>query len=218
LAKAIGMPVEKKATTRAGDSRGKLKELEALLNRRNSKAGNPAAVDREINRRFGCRRAVMVLDMSGFSLSTQRQGIIHHLAKIQRMRGIVSSEARAANGSVLKFEADNAYGVFLNVNAAVRASRGINLRIREANLTTEQPDHIHVSIGIGYGSILLARDDYFGDEVNLASKLGEDTADAGEVLLTDKAVAALRGKSHQVERFDLSISGIHLPAARLVLD
>jgi len=63
----------------------------------------------------------------------------------------------------------------------------------------------------------LASDDFFGDEVNLASKLGEDIAQSGEVLLTPEAVNAVRGKAHRLESLDLSISGIHLRAAKLTL-
>ncbi len=199
-------------------ARGKVRDLESLLKRRNSETHRADEIDREIERRFRCRRAVHILDMSGFSLSTQRLGIIHHLAKIQRMRGIVAAAVAEVKGTVLKFEADNAYSVFATVNAAVAASRTICDRVREGNLSAVADDHIQVSMGIGYGPILLAEDDYFGDEVNQASKVGEDIARAGEVLLTEQALKALRGKSHRIEALDLSISGIHLQAGRLLLE
>jgi len=41
-------------------------------------------------------------------------------------------------------------------------------------------------VGMGYGDMLLVGDeDVFGAEVNAASKLGEDTAKAGEILVTE---------------------------------
>jgi class 3 adenylate cyclase len=50
-----------------------------------------------------------------------------------------------------------------------------------------------VSIGIGFGRLfyLPSEDDYYGAEVNLASKLGEDLARSGETLLTESAVRSL---------------------------
>ena len=44
-------------------------------------------------------------------------------------------------------------------------------------------------MGIGYGEMLRVGDlDVWGREVNAASKLGEDTAKAGDILLTRAAV------------------------------
>jgi adenylate cyclase len=210
------MAATRNPTKKSGNSAGKVKDLETLLERRNSTPEQATKIDREIVRRFRCRRAVHILDMSGFSLSTQRHGIIHHLAKIQRMRGIVALAVADVKGVLLKFEADNAYSVFSTVNGAVNASHGILRRVREVNSNADPEDHIQVAMGIGYGSILLAEDDFFGDEVNQASKLGEDTARPGEVLLTEQAVKAVRGGAHRIEQMNLSISGIHLEAGRLL--
>ena len=77
-------------------------------------------------------------------------------------------------------------------------------------------DFVGIAIGIGFGSILdLDGEDFFGDEVNLASKLGEDIATGGEVLLTDAAkvgAAELFGGSTtlQVEPREETISAVHL--------
>lgn len=75
-----------------------------------------------------------------------------------------------------------------------------------------------MAIGIGYGPILLAAEDFFGDEVNQASKLGEDIAGHGEVLLTGAARKALRGGSYKFRPFNMKISGVSLRASRLVYD
>jgi len=69
-------------------------ELERLLERRNREPDHRESVDREIRRRFERTRATFVLDMAGFSTSVQRHGIIHHLAKIHRMRVAVEEVTR----------------------------------------------------------------------------------------------------------------------------
>lgn len=209
------MPPAKSPTRRAIAPLPKCSELEDLLGQRNEQPARHREIDREITRRFQRKRAVLILDMAGFSLSVQRHGIIHHLAKIHRMCTLVAGEVGRARGSVVKFEADNAFATFGTVQAAVKAAIAINRRVVTTNQATPEADHIQVAIGIGYGPILLACDDFYGDEVNLASKLGEDIADHGEVLLTAAARKALRGGKHRFKPFSLTISGVHLQASRL---
>jgi class 3 adenylate cyclase len=50
---------------------------------------------------------------------------------------------------------------------------------------------VRFSYGIGWGDVIDLEADVFGLEVNLASKLGEDLARPGEVLLTAAAAQAL---------------------------
>lgn len=108
-------------------------DLERLLERRNNEPGNRDRIDREIRRRFERKRATFVLDMAGFSISVQRHGIIHHLAKIHRMRVAVEEVTRSCRGRVVKFEADNAFVTFATVNAAVDAAVRVNALVKERN-------------------------------------------------------------------------------------
>ncbi len=193
-----------------------VEELERLLEDRNANPARKDRIDREIRRRFERTRAVFILDMAGFSISVQQHGIIHHLAKIHRMRVAVEEVTRRCRGRVVKFEADNAFVTFAGVDAAVKAAVGVNQLVRERNDSAGSEDQIEVAIGIGYGPILLAEDDFFGDEVNLASKLGEDIAGHGEVLLTNAARKALRGGSHEFGPLNMKISGVALRASKLL--
>ncbi len=200
----------------SGMQLAEVSELERLLERRNREPERRDKVDCEIRRRFERTRATFVLDMAGFSTSVQRHGIIHHLAKIHRMRVAVDEVTRACRGRVVKFEADNAFVTFASVDAAVRAAVRVNQLVSERNLDASEDDRIEVAVGIGHGPILLADHDFFGDEVNLASKLGEDIAGHGEILLTEAARKALTGKSHRFRPHEMKISGVSLRASRLV--
>jgi hypothetical protein len=74
-----------------------------------------------------------------------------------------------------------------------------------------------VAIGIGYGSLLaIGEHDLYGDEMNLACKLGEDLAQRGEVLLTPAAYAEMLAEPWQFEALEYVISGLPLTAYRLV--
>lgn len=190
-------------------------ELFRLLHQRNRTPGDRRRIDAEIQRRFRKTRAVLVLDMAGFSVSVQRHGIIHHLGLICHMRRRVRQQVSATGGWSLKFEADNALAVFRTVPAALRAALAINRSFADDNQSAAEENRIHASMGIGYGPVLLACDDVFGDEVNLASKLGEDIAKSDEVLLTASAHRRVGTRAGQFESLDISISGIHLGAFRL---
>jgi class 3 adenylate cyclase len=72
---------------------------------------------------------------------------------------------------------------------------------------------IYLCIGIGCGDVLmLEKEDMYGSEFNLASKLGEDLAERGEILLTSAAFEKLEGDKQDWEKMELSISGLELVA------
>jgi adenylate cyclase len=164
--------------------------LDRLLDRRNEHPERLPRIDRDIRERFGQRHAVLVLDMCGFSRLTMRYGIIHFLAMIRRMHVTVSPLVVGAGGRVVKTEADNLFAAFPDVPQAIAAARKIGAELNRRNAVLPEDWDLYVSIGIGFGDLLvIGEHDYFGAELNLASKLGEDVARSGEVLLTEAAAA-----------------------------
>jgi class 3 adenylate cyclase len=130
--------------------------------------------------------------MSGFSRTTQVHGVVAFLMMIHQMRLLATPAITGRNGRVIKAEADNLYCLFDQVADAVAAAREIISRLATVNVLMPADRRLYASIGIGFGDILvLADEDLFGDEVNLASKLGEDVAQGGMVLLTEAARAEL---------------------------
>jgi adenylate cyclase len=157
---------------------------------------------------FGCEKAVFALDMSGFSLTVRREGILAYLRKIRRMQALALPVLRRHDGDLVKCDADNLMVVFSDCNDAVRAALGV--------MTACAADHLPVSIGLDFGRILLIPDaDCYGDAVNLAYKLGEDLARAGEVLVTDAVQQRLDPDAFHAERQHLSISGLELDVWRI---
>jgi adenylate cyclase len=164
--------------------------LERLLDQRNEHPERIARIDHAIHARFEQCHAILVLDMCGFSRLTLRYGIIHFLAMIRRMNLIARPAIEGARGHVVKTEADNIFAVFPDVPQALTAARRIEVALGRHNAMVPADWDVHVGIGIGYGKLLMVgRHDLFGSELNLASKLGEDVARPGEVLLTQAACA-----------------------------
>ncbi len=167
-------------------------------------------IARQIEREFTQRRAILVLDMSGFSRTTQVHGVVSFLIMIHQMRLLAEPTILQCGGELLKAEADNLYCLFDDPDAAVNAAREIVRQLNTVNVLLPATRRLYASIGIGFGDILvLEGQDMFGDEVNLTSKLGEDVAQGGMVLLTQSARDALdRAVTTSEER--ASISGLAL--------
>jgi class 3 adenylate cyclase len=174
-------------------------------------------IERALWAEFGRQKAVLVLDMSSFSLLTQKYGIVHYLSMVRRMqltsRPIIESYA----GEVIKFEADNCYAMFDEAWPAAQASIELNRAFRAINANLDDPFDIHISIGVDYGNVLLiGGPDYFGETVNRACKLGEDVAGPGEIILSEAAFLRLpQDAGFQAEALELFLSGIHLKAFNL---
>jgi class 3 adenylate cyclase len=164
-------------------------ELEKMLEKRNEHPERLTAVDREIWDTFGETNAVWVLDMCGFSRLSMRYGITHFLAMIYRLQAIVRPIIGRHRGRVVKTEADNVFAVFERVEWALASARDVQEQLTTANVFLPADWDLHASIGIGFGELLMISDDddFYGTELNLASKLGEDIAEPGETLLTEAA-------------------------------
>jgi adenylate cyclase len=166
---------------------------------------------------FGAVKAPLVLDMSGFSALTTRYGILHYLGMVRRLQVALKPIVDRTGGQIVKFEADNLFALYDDVEPAIRAAIQMNMSLEAMNTMTDDTRDIHVSIGIAYGKMLLIPEkDFYGDPVNLASKLGEDIAGRGEILVTEAAFQRVRPEAGiQSEKLELSISGITIPAHKV---
>lgn len=183
------------------------------------KAGiDPRTREAEIWERYGQKVAVLVLDSSGFSRISRSHGIVHYLSKLLQMRDLVDPGFTAEGAIRSHFEADNAFAVFDNPNSAIRAARFCHEVVATAGLMLTEEEPFAVCIGIGYGQMLWSEtlEGFFSAEMNIASKLGEDTANGGETLITEAAWAAadpelLVGS----QRHQLNIAGLSTPYFQL---
>jgi adenylate cyclase len=199
------------------------KALSQLLNDMIGFPERRAEIAETIEQTFGQCKAVLALDMSGFSRTTQQHGIISFLLMIHQMQLICRPCVEQHGGVVIKTDADNLFCLFGAVADAVKASQEIITRLNAVNTVLPADRQLYVAFGIGYGKILnIGDEDIFGDEMNLACKLGEDIAEKGEILLTPAAkaelarlanlanLANLDGPGIAMREGAISISGIHL--------
>jgi class 3 adenylate cyclase len=187
-------------------------ELGRLLAQREDADGADAraAIDARIHERFGATRAVMLTDLAGFSRITKDHGILHFLAMIERMKRLCAPVITDHGGSLIKMIGDDMFCGFSTAEGAVRAAIDMVGECQRDGSARPENDRVELAVGIGFGQLIdLDGRDLFGDEVNRASKLGEDIAKSGEILVTS-AVAENTGtiKGWWLEQRNARISGI----------
>jgi adenylate cyclase len=161
-------------------------ELAKLLTARRLPGADRTAIDAAIWVRFGRTQAVMFTDLVGFSRVVEAFGILHFLQLIQESEALFLPLVSAHGGTCLKREGDSLLAVFGTPADALATARAMVAATHAANPGRNPEDRIEVCIGLGYGQVLRVDDDeVWGAEVNAASKLGEEMARGGEVLVTE---------------------------------
>lgn len=191
--------------------------LQRLLRERLENPDKSNDIDRQIHAIFDRECAILVLDLSGFSRLTIRYGIVHFLAMVQRMTVIATPIIQQQQGQVVKQEADNLFATFAQVDFAVASAIKIFHAFDRINVELPADQDLYAGIGIGFGTTLVVgNEDLFGHEMNLASKLGEDLARQGEILLTEAAYAHLKVDRQSWEALPLIISGLEIQAYKWI--
>ena len=180
-------------------------------------ADKAEAIREGIVDKFGVEGIVFISDMASFSSTSRKRGVCHFLKLIHRTRRIIAPIIAANNGKLLKCEADNCYAFFETPDDAIQASFDVNAALFASNRDFEVEEKVFLSVGIDYGRVLLIGDqDYFGDPVNTASKLGEDLAIHAETLVTKRALERSNFQVPQLaERMVARISDIEIKYVRL---
>lgn len=178
--------------TRTIISRASVDRLELLIEERLSEGANKERIDRRIWNLFGEKWAVLYTDLSGFSRRVAEFGIIHFLQTIYESHRLLAPVIQYGNGILLKTEGDSLMVIYRNPDDAVRSAIAMQRACQRHSVTRDMEDKVLLCIGIGYGDILrISEDEIFGAEVNAACKLGEDTARAHEILLTENVAKAI---------------------------
>ena len=174
----------------------------------------PMQVREELARKkYGVKLAVMVIDSVGFSRTTKAFGIVHFLSKMAAAREIITGVLDDSAAKAYSYHADNCIAYFPSSGEAVVAAAKLQYQMLHSGIALNDQEPYGLSIGIGYGELLYAEsmEGYFGDEMNLASKLGEDIGGRDDILLTKSAFDDVKIESNQVfEERHVSVSGVDM--------
>lgn len=174
--------------------KGSEARLWGLIDQRTRANANKTELDARIWELFGDDWAIMFTDLSGFSRQTAEFGIIHFLQIIHEQKKLLLPLVADHDGILVKIEADSFLILFRTPDRALRAALAMQAECRRYNADRLPEEQVLLCLGIGYGRVLKIGDsDVYGAEVNAASKLGEDTARANEILVTDAARSGMGG-------------------------
>jgi adenylate cyclase len=167
-------------TTRRSNER-----LTRLIKERLKPGADKKRIDERIWDLFGEDWCVMFTDLSGFSRRVAEFGIIHFLQTIHESERLLLPVIDSHDGFVLKVEGDSFLAIFRNARKCLQCALAMQRTVQDYNLDRLDEEKVLLCVGLGYGRMLRIGDtDVFGAEVNAASRLGEDLAQSGEILVT----------------------------------
>ena len=166
----------------------------------------------ELKEIYGATVSPLVIDSVGFSRTTSTMGITHFVYKMAKAQEIMEAILNDTDAIDFSFKADNCFAHFKHPDSALRAALLIRKAVQEAKIPLVNDEIYGLSMGIGYGEMLFSggSDGYYGNEMNLAAKLGEDTGKRDDILLTEDAKRALTNE-HEFISHEVTVSGLQIP-------
>jgi len=147
----------------------------------------------EFAAKYRHQRAILAIDMTGFTLSALQVGEIHSLARIFDAQRAVIPVLQDYGAELIRCFADDIVALYREPGTAIDAALEAHRRVRAFNaspLASANPTLC--CAGVGYGEVFAIGPNLAqGDEMNRASKLGEDIARGNETLITERAYAAV---------------------------
>jgi len=147
----------------------------------------------EFDDKYLRQRAILSMDMTGFTSSAISLGELQSFLRIVDAQKVAIPVLQEFGAELIRCFADDIVALFLEPGSAVDAAFEIHRRIQQFNaspLASKSPPLC--CAGIGFGQVFAIGPNLAqGDEMNRASKLGEDIARGNETLLTELAQAAM---------------------------
>jgi adenylate cyclase len=163
-----------------------------LVEQRMQHGADTVAIDQRIWDLFGQEWAIVFTDLSGFSRQVAKFGIIHFLQIMLEQQHLLLPIVEDHDGILVKVEADSLLLLFKKPAQALACCIEMERMCQKVSARRPAEEQIILCCGLGFGKILKVGDeDVFGHEVNIASKLGEDTAKGEEILVTRAATEAI---------------------------
>ena len=143
------------------------------------------------------QKTLLVIDMTGLTASAMEIGELQSLLRILDAQKVCLPVLKDFSAGLIRCFADDIVAVFNDPNSAIDAAFEIHRRMKLfQNSSQASKDPTQCSIGIGHGAVFAIGPNLSqGDEMNRASKLGEDIGRANETLLTELAFDALKART-----------------------
>ena len=165
--------------------------LLSLVAERIQPGADKDSIDKKVWDLFGEDWTVMLTDLSGFSRNAANFGIMHFIQVIIESERLFSPVLEEHGGFLIKREGDSLLVLFRKPQNAFVCALRMQEESQKYSRDKAPEDKVILSVGLSHGHILrLGSSEVFGEAVNSASKLGEDTASHHEILITQEFVDA----------------------------
>lgn len=135
---------------------------------------------------------VMLADISGSTALYQEVGAVEALDRVSRCLDLMRRVVDGRGGEFISSKGDDVLCVFTDPHAAIDVGVEIFEAIRD--------DALSLHAGVDFGAVIRARDDVFGDSVNMAARLAS-LANPGEILCSEAVYEQLKSPQRSMLRF-----------------
>ncbi len=136
--------------------------------------------------------AIFYADIVGYSRLTEQDEVATHHKLLAYMDWIAKT-INDHGGAVIKFAGDAVLAEFRSAVDALSCAAAIQKNPAEAQSHEADADTLKLRIGLNVGDIIAARDDIYGDGVNVAARL-ESLASAGGICISHSVLEQVRNK------------------------
>jgi class 3 adenylate cyclase len=156
-----------------------------------------AITHEQLDAKYLYRRAILTLDLTGFTVAAMNGRPLDSLLRILDAQKVCVPVFHEHGAALVRAFADDLVALFEDPGQALDAAFEIHRRIHSFNHSGHAAEKPPLAcIGVGYGDVYAIGPNLaMGDEMNRASKLGEDTARGNETLVTSNVYFALRHRS-----------------------
>jgi adenylate cyclase len=142
------------------------------------------------------RTAILVLDVAGFSRMCEKLGEVRAFRSILNVQRVSEPVLRNYRATLVRAFADDLVALFKDPLDALNAAFEIQRNLALYNSSRPNDPAVQCCFGIGYGDVFeIGPNNAMGKEMNYTSKLGENIAAPGEILLTENAYDAVSSKT-----------------------
>jgi class 3 adenylate cyclase len=156
----------------------------------------------EFKSKYLTKAAILCLDMTGLTEAAMERGELYSFFRILDVQKVCGPIFYQCNARLIHAFADNFTVLFDDPNDTLIAAFEVQRRIQFFNRSElGGEDSAQCCIGIGYGEVYaIGIDQAMGDEMNRASKLGEDIARGTEILITERTYDVLKKRDDCIFR------------------
>lgn len=181
-----------------------------LIEERANDDSDKVAVDQQIWSSFGVEGAIVFTDLAGFTRRSEEFGVTHFLEIVYHSQRLLRPIIDEHHGIVIEIVGDSMLLWFDDLDDSIKCSVAMQRACQQYNADRKPADQILLCLGIGYGHTLKVDNVRLaGPQVNVASKLGEDTAEGYEILVSD----SVKENATPNAELEFVLTGISFPGS-----